>query len=319
MWCTVRHGEDDKRLGEPLCVDCYDYVGHVLWQWHAPELWRRFTIALGRRLARSVGVSYKRFCELARVSYTKVVEFQARGVVHVHAVMRLDGPAGSDSPPLVALDALGLGAVIEATARAQRLEVSPEGHQPVALCWGAHVDTRPIVLGAGRDDQAGDVHPEMVAAYLSKYLTKSTEDFGLDGHGKVHSATDAKYLGASRHVVRIIKAAEALAATAGEDYERLADRFGTLGYRGHVLTKTRRYSTTFGALRRARARWRQNGRRSDDQVRELDPGYDPDAAEAAVVIERNWRFAGIGFLDVDTAARALASAALAREHASRRG
>jgi hypothetical protein len=74
-----RHRPDDGVLGEPLCPDCYDYVGHVLWQWHAPELWRRFRIKLDRTLAQFVGVPRDRFKDLARVSYTKVVEFQARG------------------------------------------------------------------------------------------------------------------------------------------------------------------------------------------------------------------------------------------------
>jgi hypothetical protein len=88
--------------------------------------------------------------------------------------------------------------------------------------------------------------------YLAKYLTRSTEDFGLDGYGKVHSAADARYLSASPHAVRIIETAEQITAPGGEDYARLADRYGTLGYRGHVLTKTRRDSTTFGALRQTR-------------------------------------------------------------------
>jgi hypothetical protein len=39
-WCTRRHSEDDPLLGQPLCADCYDYLAHVVWQWHAPELWR---------------------------------------------------------------------------------------------------------------------------------------------------------------------------------------------------------------------------------------------------------------------------------------
>jgi Replication initiator protein, pSAM2 len=321
LYCLHRHGENDTKLGEPLCAECYDYLGHVLWQWHAPELWRRFTIALGRTLARTVGVSRRDFVRLARVSYTKVAEFQARGLIHVHAVMRLDGPTGPDSPPRIGLDALALGAAIDRAARSVRLEVTPAGHQPVELRWGAQIDTRPIALGAGRDDQAGDVHPEMVAAYLSKYLTKSTEDFGLDGHGRIHSATDARYLGASAHALRIIETAEHLAATAGEDYERLADRYGTLGYRGHVLTKTRRYSTTFGALRRARSDWRQNGGRPGHdpaEVRQAGADDDPDGDATEIVIERNWRFVGVGYFDIDTAARALASAAQAREHTYRR-
>ena len=316
LYCLHRHGPEDRRLGEPLCADCYDYVGHVLWQWHAPELWRRFSIRLGRTLAQRVGVSHKAFKALARVSYTKVAEFQARGLIHVHAVMRLDGPAGPDSPPGVGLDALALGDAIATAARAIRLEVKPEGLMPVALGWGEQIDTRPITLGAGRDDRAGDVHPEMVAAYLAKYLTKSTEDFGLDGYGRVNGSTDARYIGASAHAVRIIETAEQLAAHAGEDYERLADRYGTLGYRGHVMTKTRRYSTTFGELRRARSEWRQNGRRpiNDAEVRQAGADVDHDGDEADIVIERQWRFAGVGFFDSDTAARALASAALAREH-----
>ena len=288
----------------------------MLWQWHAPELWRRFRIALDRRLARMAGVRRQDFPGLARVAYTKVVEFQARGLIHVHAVVRLDGPTGPDRPPGIPIDVHQLGDAITAAAAAVRLEVHPEGYEPVALGWGTQVHIRPITLGAGRDDQAGDVHPEMVAAYLAKYLTKSTEDFGLDHHGKVHGSTDARYLGASPHAVRIIETAEQLAATAGADYERLADRYGTLGYRGHVLTKTRRYSTTFGALRRARQTWRRTplADRNNEAIRRAGEDEDPDGDQADIVIERNWRFAGAGYFDTDTAARALASAVLAREH-----
>lgn len=46
-------------VGQPLCRDCYDYLGHVLFTWHLPELWRRFTIALRRAVAthlKTVGV-----------------------------------------------------------------------------------------------------------------------------------------------------------------------------------------------------------------------------------------------------------------------
>jgi hypothetical protein len=321
LYCLHRHHENDRRLGEPLCVDCYDYVGHVLWQWHAPELWRRFTIALGRHLARTAGESRRDFARhLARVSYTKVAEFQARGLIHVHAVMRLDGPTGPDSPPRIGLDAPALADAIATAARAVRLEVHPAGHRPHLLGWGEQIDTRPITLAAGRDDQAGDVHPELVAAYLAKYLTKSTEDFGLDGHDHIHSATDARSLGGSPHAVRLIETAQQLAATGGSDYQRLADRYGTLGYRGHVMTKTRRYSTTFGALRRARAEWRQRGGRPAPQPGQVQAPVvagchdDPDGDQAEIVIERNWRFAGVGYFDLDTAARALTSAALAREH-----
>jgi hypothetical protein len=48
--CPRRHRDTDACLGKPLCPDCYDYQGAVVWNAHAPELWRRTTIALRRRL-----------------------------------------------------------------------------------------------------------------------------------------------------------------------------------------------------------------------------------------------------------------------------
>ena len=98
LWCNKRHQDEDPRLGEPLCADCYDYTGHVVWQWYAPELWRRFTIALQRHLAHQAGLSVVAFRRVCKISYSKVVEFQARGVIHVHVPIRLDGPDGPTAP-----------------------------------------------------------------------------------------------------------------------------------------------------------------------------------------------------------------------------
>ena len=42
----TRHTEDDPRLGQPLCLDCYDHAAHVVWNGWAGELWRRTTITL---------------------------------------------------------------------------------------------------------------------------------------------------------------------------------------------------------------------------------------------------------------------------------
>ena len=44
--CGRRHHEDDARLGRPLCPDCYDYAAAVVWNAHAPELWRRTVLSL---------------------------------------------------------------------------------------------------------------------------------------------------------------------------------------------------------------------------------------------------------------------------------
>jgi hypothetical protein len=52
--CHAVHREDAPVLGQPLCGDCYDYDSHVVWQWWAPDLWRRFTIALRRLVAKAL-------------------------------------------------------------------------------------------------------------------------------------------------------------------------------------------------------------------------------------------------------------------------
>ena len=46
--------------GEPLCRECFDYAGAVLWNNLLGELWRRTTIYLPRKLARRLGVTQKR-------------------------------------------------------------------------------------------------------------------------------------------------------------------------------------------------------------------------------------------------------------------
>ncbi|HEU4511866.1 MAG TPA: replication initiator [Nocardioidaceae bacterium] len=66
-----------------------------------PELWRRSTITLQRDLARMCGLSVKAFRERCKVSYSKVVEFQARGLIHLHVPIRLDGPTAQTDPPRI--------------------------------------------------------------------------------------------------------------------------------------------------------------------------------------------------------------------------
>jgi hypothetical protein len=38
MSCGEKHPRDDPRLGEPLCPDCYDYTGAVLFNAYASDL-----------------------------------------------------------------------------------------------------------------------------------------------------------------------------------------------------------------------------------------------------------------------------------------
>ena len=123
--------EDDPRLGEPLCADCYDYAGHVAFNWWAPELWRRFTITLRRILARRAGLTPAEFGRRCRLSFVKVAEFQRRGR---RPLPRADPPRRTrrlHSAPLVGLDAVELADAIRDAAAAVRLTIElPDGDRP---------------------------------------------------------------------------------------------------------------------------------------------------------------------------------------------
>ncbi len=59
--CLSRHqDDDDPRVSQPLCPDCYDHDGQVLFNALATELWRRTTVYLTRALAAQVGMPYRR-------------------------------------------------------------------------------------------------------------------------------------------------------------------------------------------------------------------------------------------------------------------
>ncbi|MFF1631310.1 replication initiator, partial [Streptomyces sp. NPDC058272] len=92
--CGVHHDQDDAALGTPLDPDTYDYEAAVLWNTHAGPLWRRFSTYLRREVAKRAGLSQRTFRQNARVSFAKVAEYQKRGAVHFHAVIRIDGPEG---------------------------------------------------------------------------------------------------------------------------------------------------------------------------------------------------------------------------------
>ncbi|MFF4113696.1 replication initiator [Streptomyces sp. NPDC001714] len=71
---------------QPLCVDCYDHTGHVLWHAHTSKLWDRFVIDVRPRLATSVGLVQSRFADHGRLSFARIAAYQKRAAVHVHAV-----------------------------------------------------------------------------------------------------------------------------------------------------------------------------------------------------------------------------------------
>jgi hypothetical protein len=293
-WCTTIHADDDPRLGQPLCPDCYDYPAHIAFNWHAPELWRRFTIALRRSLARTAGLTAAEFTRRCRVSFVKVAEFQRRGVVHFHALIRLDGPGDFD-PPEISIDAAGMAEVIRQAAIHVRLTAEMPNGSDLVLRFGKQLDTQTVNGGP-----AGELTPEHAARYIAKYATKSAEHFGL---GQRRITPEAlPLLDVHDHVEQLVRTAWQL----GEHhaYQGLRRWVHMLGFRGHFASKSRRYSTTLGAIRRERRTYRQ--RQAAEQVREL-------LDESATLVVSRWEFAGQGYRTSGDAALALSAATRARQ------
>ena len=307
--CPTRHVEDDRRLGQPMCPDCYDYSGAVLFNAHAGDLWRRFTTYLPRHLARRLGVTQKFLRELVSFRFVKVAEYQARGVVHFHAVIRLDssGDGYWPPPPDITVDLLGEVIVQAAAAVRFRLTANDPGG-PAVLTFGAPqgTDVRPI----RRDDITGTGQPlsyQAVANYIAKYTTKTLSVPGLPSL-RLRRETDIERLRCPAHHRRMI-------TTAWHAGPRFRAWAHMLGYGGHFLTKSRRYSVTFGQLRQARADHRRATRPPDTGP---DAWGRPLDETVVLVLGTTWTYGGTGYTAATPDARlAAASAARAREHTVR--
>jgi hypothetical protein len=313
--CPVRHGEDDPRLGRALCPDCYDYQAAVLFNLHAGDLWRRFTTYLPRHLARLAGLTQKQLRSLVAVRFVKVAEYQTRGVVHFHGVIRLDAPGDDYRPPPGRFTAALLTDAIVQAASAVRwladLDPTHPGHRGLMLRFGAQTDCRVIRDGLidGLPGTGDKLNVGAVGNYIAKYATKTLTAPGVPDK-RLRSAADLTGLRCSRHHRQMIETAWKLGGgkTAPAN-TRLCKWAHMLGYGGHFLTKSRRYSTTFGHLRRARSEHRKAQRHPDG---ERDP-WGRLLDETVILVLRTWSFAGTGHATNAGKELALASAARARE------
>jgi hypothetical protein len=249
LFCAARHVPGDALIGAALCSECYDYTGEVLFNALASKLWKALTDTLYHHLATLGGVSRSEVRRLVRVEYVKVAEYQARGVVHFHVVVRLDGPeAAGDPPPSWATAELLAGAVKSAAAAVSVAAPASDAVGDRVLRFGDQVDARPVELG-------GEVSDKKVSGYLAKYATKSTEDAGGADRPVTH-ASQIDVAGRTAHVRALMWAAWRLGGL--PEFKALSIRRWThmLGYGGHATTKSVRYSTTFTVLRGARAAYR---------------------------------------------------------------
>jgi hypothetical protein len=298
--CGQVHEDDDPCLGEPLCLECYDHSGAVLWNNALSELWRRTVpVYLPRTIAAMTAMPQARLRELVRVAYVKVAEYQRRGLVHLHAVIRLDRAmpgyrADEVRPPDGRFSVELLERAIRETAEAVSAPL-PDELGGGRVQWGEQLDIRPLDHQTRRE----------VAGYLAKYATKSTEQAGSLVHRVAEQQVDE--LPVREHVRRYLRAAFTLASDPVLADHRLGACAHQLGYRGHCLTKSRRYSTTFKALREAR----------EQHVHEQLLARSHDAAQRALAgaSERiaSFRYVGHGHITAADAYLAASAAARARE------
>ena len=316
--CNRWHRAGDPAVGTPLDPSAYDYVGAVLWNASSSALWARFTINLRRDLARLAGLTVAEFRAQASMAYAKVAEYQARGSIHFHAVVRIDGPDGPGSTaPAWASHELLTDAIRVASLRSAVTTPATHETPPVAIEFGTQVDVRAIKSDALA---TGDVTERAVAGYIAKYATKSAHSSGtLDrsvccrecvgaGHHGTYQfqgreirrvcrrclgtglAVDLAGLKLSAHLRRMIETSFRLGDA--EEFAALKLRRWAhmLGFRGHFLTKARRYSITFATLREAR---REHARQERNEYLVAFGLLEPDAPDVSeTVVIGEWSYAG---------------------------
>jgi len=271
--CGLRHEEEDRLLGLPICDRCFRYRDAVLWNAHASRLWSVTMLQTRRNLASRLGVPRMDLHRHASVHYLKVAEMQRRGLIHFHALARLDG-----------------GELGDATSRGSDLiEAWTDAVREVTLTnkmgrfqWGDILDIQTL----GKRD--GDAR--VLASYLAKYVTKTAGE-GLELARQFRSRRQIRLSVNNPHLRRMATEAWDLAADADCLHLNAKNHAHTLGYTGHLMTKSRKYSTTLTALRKARSEYRSkcvSGEILTGDFSYAGRGYDDARSELLVDLLVGW-------------------------------
>ncbi len=221
--CGRYHRPDDALLGTPVDPNTYDYDASARFN---ATLSRRFTVLM-QKLRRLTGEP---------LGFVRVVEFQRRGLTHVHALVR--------------------GTVSAETLRvAVRGGTNPRTGRPVAAVtsggfgFGPQCDAQPVT-DIGR-----------IGSYMRKlirYAVKAAGDDLPDGsrHARAMARAGARSVGCSEgHSGRCRDEPDRLTDPTWETCRRHRAARRGWGFRGHVLAASRQWGVTFAALRAARRAW----------------------------------------------------------------
>jgi hypothetical protein len=308
--CPHRHTENAPCLGQPLCPQCYDYAHHAVWNGWASELWRRTRITATRQLRpleRTHGIRL-------RLSYVKTAEYQARGLIHFHALIRLDAidPTDPDAilAPPAAITVHDVDHILTKAVASTRFTTPSHPTSPCGwpITWGPQLEIRPVRY-------TGELTDNAVAGYLAKYASKSTE---ATGHISSRITTDTidHYRAMATHTARIIVTCWDLGNRPDHEhpndwkhtYGRVRHWAHMFGYGGHHTTKSRHYSTTRTALKMARRRWHH----THAHYRRSMVTSTEHTQETTLTVT-SLSFAGIGYRTTGDQWLALSAAAKARE------
>lgn len=323
--CHLVHPDDDPRRGAPLCPACHDTPGLVVWNRHAPRLWKRTIDLTYRRLAFLRDTTDTDLRRQLRISYIKVAEAQARGAIHFHAVLRLDTPTPAGTwapPPPWATAALLATAWRWALRRAE--QPCPHPHHPtwrptdlpaIAVArWGDQADTRTLTV------DGGELTPAAVGNYLAKYVTKSVSTSGaLDSRIRDAEDLHARLIFLPEHHAAIVKTAWQLAAWSTFRPLGLGRWAHQFGFNGHWITKSRAYSTTFAACRERRRTWARTHTPDGQERTPLDAWGRPEDDEQIITLAQ-WQYQAAGYARTGDQALAdmAADQARSRREAARR-
>jgi hypothetical protein len=246
------------------------------------------------------------------VSFAKVAEYQKRGAVHFHAILRLDAATDCSCPACMAPPPTGFTAdLLEAAVRRAAATVTVpcpmvDEDKDVILTarWGEQLDVRHIGVDNGQE-----LTEEQVAGYIAKYATKSTEVLGVTLDHRLRES-ELDELKVPAHVAELVRACFELNSRPSLARLRLQKWAHMLGFGGHFASKSRRYSTTLGALRRARVSFAIRRRRGNTLP--LDAWGRPEDDQTVIVVA-SWTYLGRGYQTTGEAWLAASAAARARE------
>lgn len=255
LTCYCHHGPKDVANGAPLCDECNDADVIVVWNNSASRLWARTRNYVARELAKELNIRRDALKKELRLEYVKVAEYQARGVVHFHILARIDEAQDRSRLP-------SCNVTLSQIERAWRSAVgkvyvdATVSEKTYRIKWGEQLDFREV----------SESNRQRVTNYVAKYATKSSVGGGSFDH-EFHETDDVAGARGPEHLKALAKRAFELGQDPQNETLNLSRWAHDLGYRGHFLTKSRRFSISFKALRQIR----QDYRREQAQFAGPDP------------------------------------------------